>query len=859
MRPACVCVLLVLALASAARAQVSAADAARFEALQRLAPLQGIEFQRDTTSAPVLFATQVPGPGASGPTWWTATRCSPWVRPLAQLVATGYAEPAGLATRPGRAETLVVILRDEALYEACRTWGAVRDAHADRAFFLPQGPAVVMLELGAPAGSEEDGSPEPDEVARALRPMLHALAHALLDARAQVEPPLWLVEGFAERLASISGRLLPEPGLLAFDEASLQGLADAFTTPSRRAITARPLAELLAIRTLAELDARVERLAVDARAAQLGLAQQASLFLAWLEERDGREPLARLLASALRGDRKAAGGPADLAQPAVLDAPFAAWVQAQLDERLRLTPVRGFTLAAGASAQGELAAGIAARPADLSVPLDALEPARARALRAAQAGALREALARTDDVLALPGLSDALRREVQVDRRALLALDDLRRRWLAGRIAKPVDLRDGGKVLRVVVKGVEGETLTVTDTSGRTRTLTLDALPPGALAVELQGSGLAGSADEDEARALAWLLAADNAWKDRNQALVRTELGPAGLELLARREAFEARLRLGRALVALDELAARELPTAPDDRSAWLARAREGLVAADLPEAAAASLALRALAEQVLSASFDADPLAALGLKGKLELLPGGRVRAAWDFMNPAQLADWPARATDSPDQRNVAALTLQAGKSEARVEDRWLVLRGTGLLRCALPLAAPLSLEYDLEGRLTDEEQHRANRQAKGAVVAPDPLAMLFQVRICVDERVGRIAAWDFANLERVDARGSLADSVASRISSIALQKTYRIRIEHDGTRVRALLDGREAATMDAAGQAGGFLEIFHHTDRPLALRRVVAEGALDAASLKGARAAWVTAQLSRLEAAAPGRGSLK
>src|SRR6185436_5217249 len=110
---------------------------------------------------------------------------------------------------------------------------------------------------------------------------------------------------------------------------------------------------------------------------------------------------------------------------------------------------------------------------------------------------------------------------------------------------KSVELRDGDATLRATLISAQGDTLVVKD-GGRQRELPLDALLPGTLAAQLFAPDTELTPADDEARALAWLLAADASWKDHSLARSRKESAADGLALLQRRPAFDASLRLGR-------------------------------------------------------------------------------------------------------------------------------------------------------------------------------------------------------------------------------------------------------------------------------------------------------------------------
>jgi len=74
-------------------------------------------------------------------------------------------------------------------------------------------------------------------------------------------PPLWLVEGLAERWSANTGFEPATPASLkARDDAALAALLADFNDPARRATCVRPLADLVTLGSLADLDARMARM-----------------------------------------------------------------------------------------------------------------------------------------------------------------------------------------------------------------------------------------------------------------------------------------------------------------------------------------------------------------------------------------------------------------------------------------------------------------------------------------------------------------------------------------------------------------------------------------------------------------------
>jgi len=839
--------LLLLALAPLARGQVDgpARAAAVLDALAKVPPLAGATLKADVRFLPLVVAVEVPGDAPKNHVWRVASSYGPWARALSEVFARDYAAPAGRKPAAGREGLVILGLSDPQLYTACRAWAGMRDARDEHAFFMPTAATVVVLDTPPPAGQELS--------VERVRPMLHAAVHGLVDACAApgAAPPLWLVEGLAERLSSFSPKSAPgEAGLRAPDDEGLRALAAAWPEPARRAAAVYELERLLDITSQAALDAQLGRLAVEPDAALLGVAREAGLVLAWLDEgapaRKGQA--AALVGAALAGEPASAAAARVLgAAPAELDAPFAAWVLQQFGRRVPELRMRSFTLAPAPPGVGEVTPGVLALPSDLTPPVGDVELEHALAMDEAARGELGAAIARLDALGASPKAPAGELAELNTERRRLVALQALRRQWLTSKTGKVVDLREDGQVAKYTVLAAGDGTIQVKDRQGRTRDLPGSALLPGTLAQQLIGTGMAGSGAEDEARGLAFLLLSDLAWKDRNLSRARAEAGPAAAALLDQRAEHEARQRLGRAVADLRDLSGRDVPAggaAAAEREAWLARARALLSATDLPLVAAHAAALRGLAGQVLGARFDEAPLDTLGLRGNIEKLADGRVRATWEFDDASQLADWSEQPVDEDELRDMVRLKAPPPATEA-VEDRWLVLRGTGRRRCALCFAAPFFLSYDLVERFLPGDRDKTIREPTGGKIEA-----AFEVRVCGDAAGRHIACRDFGALRLIEEPGQPPRRFGSLEANLSFDMPYRVDVTHDGKDITASQSGQQAARLRAPLPSGGFLELWHHGDRPFALRRLVVEGELDPAAMTASRAAWVLREVDALGA---------
>jgi len=246
----------------------------------------------------------------------------------------------------------------------------------------------------------------------------------------------------------------------------------------------------------------------------------------------------------------------------------------------------------------------------------------------------------------------------------------------------------------------------------------------------------------------------------------------------------------------------------------------------------------------VLGARFDAAPLKTLALKAKIDELPAGRVRASWDFSTPATWSDWKAVEPDAPFEVRPATerLDIQDG---AAVEDHWLVLRGDGQWRAPLGFLPPVSAEWDLVFKLDTSE---AASTAKGAPPTKQKIADHVELRLLSDGRGNSLAIRDFGALQRHDRAAGVTAAGDSKMITMTLEKPYHFRVDYDGTGAKVTSNSMQMATLDTTPPGGAFLDLWHDTARPIAIRRLVVEGKLDPATLKASRDAWVARQVEAL-----------
>jgi hypothetical protein len=841
-------------------------DAERAAWLARDPNLRGLDFRSDAHLAPIEVLVQSPGgdePHVQRVGWTYAT----WLSALDELFRARYVAPSRRVARPEQAALIVVVVTQPATFAALRSAAGARDVWDEAAFYAPQLPAVVVFDPVPPAAAAKPAPPpvpppppDPDAAPPVeptipvrpeplLRPVLHAAVHALLDAWCEPgkPPPLWLAEGLAQQLSAHEQAFSPDrPSLSIFDSESLRAVALAGLDRPQRIAFHRPLAELTSIATVQDLDRLAEGLPVPAAQPLQGLACEAELLLAWLDDPD-EQPVAHGVMAVGEWMAGRGGGAVSLpSEPRAMEAEFVSWTQEQMTRRVR-SGAESFTLRPEPATPEEVRPGVLARLSDLAVPSGSVEVERARALWLATRGDLASAMQRCQELAARGDASPTEAAALKLDLRLLPALQDLRQRWAAAHAGKLLDFHEGELLLRTTLVRVEGDKLVVRD-KGRERSLPMTALVPSVLAAQLVAPGSEVKGVDDEARAYAWLIAGDAEWKDKTVARLRKDSGPAALALIEQRAAFEATLATGRGLAELGAVADGKLPLAQAteaERDAWLARLRPALADRALPVVAGRLPVLRALGRRVLGARFEVAPLKHLALRGKLEELGDDRLRITWGFADAAELSDWEARPFEADLFTRFPELIEPPQPEGLQVQDGAAIARGSGLLRCKLPLAAPLSLDYDLRYALTSREQ--AAMEA-GLPQPPGEVIDGFALRTCADDYgSGLTCAW-FGSLMALDKRAANSIQENSSVEKLLMDKRYHLRLEHDGARLHSLLDGQEVATCSALKLTGGALEIWHHTQRPIFLDNLVVEGTLDRAGLRSVREAWVEGELVAL-----------
>ncbi len=453
-------------------------------------------------------------------------------------------------------------------------------------------------------------------------------------------------------------------------------------------------------------------------------------------------------------------------------------------------------------------AALALAPAEWSLALAAALATAGQGKLAAALASLRSITPPPDD----PAAGARLERE----RTRLAFVIEQRRKLFEAHVAnkKVLDIVFGTERARGRVEAVADATATLR-VGGDARGVDLDALDPAQLDLVLRR--LTVLASKSWASAYLQLLA------ERNPDKVRGKLAggdpeatalAADLEgyppLFAHADAAHLLTRVVGAATDTAGLSALEELVQKHAAQPFVAERRDGL---------------RTHAAALLASTFDPARTECLGVAGKVEFLPAGRLRVTYAGGEQAQIGDFlpePAYLSDLiyPDLVLVdipPAMTAARGAFE---------LLGRGALRLALPFATPLKVTC----RMADGERG------------------LLNVGIC-DDREGSclLTASDGSILVVIPhqttrpKRGSQDTYGGER---------HTLEIEHDGTRVKTSVDGRESLVLPAPAALSKGGDVLLHLSARTACRieTMSIEASLDATRLPALRARFVARRLGEI-----------
>jgi hypothetical protein len=384
-------------------------------------------------------------------------------------------------------------------------------------------------------------------------------------------------------------------------------------------------------------------------------------------------------------------------------------------------------------------------------------------------------------------------------------------------------LPDGDKKARVGVERREGGVLHLAPNKPGWKTLAVEELPPGDLAQQMDrdADGLAPS----WVRLYGYALAGTERWSK----LLKDD-APEAAALRADANADFARLlNAGRCAEELARLSAAPAPADVAQADLLLARIdalrKEG---AALDFVADRKLPLRALAASAHRVRFDAAGLSG-ALKGKVQDLGGGRIKVEYSFESPAEAEDFVPAGDYLRDHRGRLPPVQDGLRNAFWQEEGALHAEGLAGVRYVLPLAAPMSVEYDLSIEVPME----------GDKAPP----FLF-VGIC-DDGAERFA-WssNFGDVE-VWNHGQTVHSERQTSTFVRLGRGTVEKLVHDGARVSLMRDKQEVAALDCPHRRGDVF-LWAHSGLGISVRRLTLEGTVDDEGRAALRERWVEKALA-------------
>lgn len=472
----------------------------------------------------------------------------------------------------------------------------------------------------------------------------------------------------------------------------------------------------------------------------------------------------------------------------------------------------------------------------LALRAEETEARIAHGLATARRGAVRAALHELDQVLASTPAA-ALSARAQTERlrcEAWLALREAFADELVLGAAK-VSLELGGEKLIAVWKKREGELVSLDANKLGRATLSLEEVPPVAIA-ELMGRS-SGAAKTSWSRFWAYAACGDERWKK-----MMKEAGGEADKLRADGETvYPGLLRLGEATYALAALAEAQEPTEVAAAEARISEI-DGLrkTFGDLALVEERTSALRELAARALHVRFGSHGLAAC-VKGRLESLEGGRARVTYPFDEPKELEDFREDAEYYSSQR-IGRPEVKVGegseKTSFQMKSGALALRGATCLRQELWLSGPLQVKFRLEHKVpSDVDENFVSIFLVGLL---DDAAGSF-----VDtSQFGTIHMRDKAsNTERFAEAEERKDLVVHGDTAYA----YELVIDDSG-KLQISRDGKPMCSLDVTPLSAGQLFLWVHSTDRIVLHELSIEGLVTPETHARAEARWTNARLVEL-----------
>jgi hypothetical protein len=475
-------------------------------------------------------------------------------------------------------------------------------------------------------------------------------------------------------------------------------------------------------------------------------------------------------------------------------------------------------------------------PADLALRDEDVEARIAHGLATARRGEVRAALAELDLVLASATAAPLSERAATERMRfeTWLALREAFADELVLGAAK-ISLELGGEKLVAVWKKREGDLVSLDANKLGRSTLSLEEVPPVAIA-ELMGRS-SGAAKTSWSRFWAYAVCGDERWKK-----MMKETGGEAAKLRSDGESvYPALLRVGEAAHALAALAQSPEPTEPAAAEAELAGI-DGLRKSfgDLSLVQGRSSALRERAAAALHVQFQPLGLAAC-VKGRLESLEGGRARVTYRFDEPKELEDFRADpeydSSHRSDYPEVAAVEGKE-KSPSEIKSGGLVVRGATCLRQELWLAGPLRVRYRIEHKMTSEPDEN--------------FVSMLLIGLFDDGAESFVTASQFGSLKlRVKSSNTTRIAEAEQDDSLGVYGDtpydYELLVD-DAGKLQASRDGKVLSSLDVTPLSAGQLFLWVHSTDRIVVHELSIEGLVTPETLARAEVRWTNARLAEL-----------
>jgi hypothetical protein len=730
----------------------------------------------------------------------------PFLNRLRTLFETTYCQPSALTQRPDASHFAIAVLGSRGLYDDYARATKEPSLHQSLAHYNPTLRLAVTYRAGFGSG---DSHGERDSL---LHEFVHAMQHAF-SSTGEMPKPMWFNEGLAEYRSAHTNMVasLESPPMR---EEHVHWLFEVQQDPIGRR-TLLPLADLVVHETYAQVHAAIQKQAGAAvrRDQALGtFYAQSELLVRFLHEAHDakyRDGFLRYFKAVQTG----AGGLATfqtafaLATPeavAALDTEFRTWLGAIIASQL------GFAPAAVAAGKTPLRA-----PADFDaktlawLPEDA--PDRiAGARRLAADGKFREALAALPDQAPAAAEQQSLQRE-RKRLQDLLALRD----QLVGDLQQAkgdVDVAGTrGKFVRQ-----DGDAVVLKTKTGEQRV----AMRPATLLALGKKTKAFQFGDAWKAACLQWLAGDTAAAKATIQ----------GKEYSWRQE-LEAEFATvidasyGLAAAELGWLQQLAMPTERTAALAALVRLRDA-TSDGAPLWQRRKAAIEQLARALAERAFALDDAEALGIRGKVESLPDGRVKITYPDPATAPTADF--SPTDAaPIQWTDESRVAYDGPTCVQPNGTVHAAIGSGFLQWAMPLVGPHEISFEFQ--LPEEN----SGVALLCCVAPG--------------RYLRVTAGGQLHIN--DQTSVLRDS-KGRSGGVTSKEPHRLRFVNDGQKTaRVELDGRQTAELKSIGNCtGGSIILGVRSSSPVPIRNLTIVGKLDPADPGAIRERFVQRWLGEL-----------